>query len=38
MRGNIWNRQATTDASKWQVGQKLCGIPWQLFDPELRLR
>ena len=38
MRGKIWNRQATTDASKSQVGQKLCGIPWQLFDPELRLR
>ena len=38
MRGKSWNRQATTDASKSQVGQKLRGIPWQLFDPELRLR
>ena len=38
MGGKSWKRQALTDALEPQACKKLCGTPWQLIAPEVRLQ
>ena len=38
MRDKSWKRQTSTDAWEPQAWEKLCGTPWQLIAPEIRLR
>ena len=38
VRGKDWNRLALTHAWAAEAWEKLCGTPWQLVPPEVRLR